>query len=67
LATDGVAWVSDPQRTSAEDFPLAAVEAGFKVETVNMEGESFGGARQAGQCYVLCWAPKKQLGAVAGT
>ena len=37
------AWVSDPQRSSAENFPLAAVEAGFKVETRNLEGENFAG------------------------
>jgi predicted nicotinamide N-methyase len=53
LAPGGEAWVSDPQRTSAENFPLAAVERGFKVSTVNMEGESFAGGRQAGQLYVL--------------
>jgi predicted nicotinamide N-methyase len=53
LAPAGTAWVSDPQRTSAEDFPLAAVERGFRVSTVNMEGESFSGGKQAGQLYVL--------------
>jgi predicted nicotinamide N-methyase len=58
LAKDGVAWLSDPNRTSAEDFPLAAVEAGFRVQTVNMQGESFGGAQQAGQLFVLQWAKK---------
>ncbi len=56
LAKGGQAWVSDPQRTSAEDFPLAAVECGFKVSTINMEGESFAGGRQAGQLYVLARA-----------
>jgi predicted nicotinamide N-methyase len=49
----GEAWVSDPQRTAAEDFPLAAVGRGFRVETVNMEGESFSGGRQSGQLYIL--------------
>ncbi len=53
LAPGGEAWVSDPQRTSAENFPLAAVERGFKVATINLEGESFSGGRQAGQLYVL--------------
>jgi predicted nicotinamide N-methyase len=53
LAPGGQAWVSDPQRTAAEDFPLHAVEAGFKVKTVYMEGESFAGGRQAGQLFVL--------------
>lgn len=53
LAPGGEAWVSDPQRTSAENFPLSAVERGFKVSTINMEGESFAGGRQAGQLYVL--------------
>jgi predicted nicotinamide N-methyase len=50
------AWVSDPQRSSAENFPLAAVEAGFRVETRNLEGENFAGGKQAGQLYVLRWA-----------
>lgn len=53
LADDGVAWVSDPQRTSAEDFPLAAVEAGFKVTAVNLEGKNFAGGVQPGTLYVL--------------
>ncbi len=51
----GEAWVSDPQRTAAEDFPLKAAERGFRVTTVNMEGESFAGGRQAGQLYILKW------------
>ncbi len=53
LEKGGTAWVSDPQRTSAENFPLLAVEKGFRVNTLNMEGESFAGGRQAGQLYVL--------------
>lgn len=53
LAPDGEAWVSDPNRTAAEDFPLHAVEAGFKVQTVYMEGESFAGGKQEGQLYIL--------------
>ncbi len=53
LAPAGVAWVSDPQRTSAENFPLAAVERGFRVSTVNLEGESFAGGKQLGQLYIL--------------
>jgi len=53
LAPTGAAWVSDPQRTSAENFPLAAVDRGFKVTTINMEGESFSGGKQAGQLYIL--------------
>jgi predicted nicotinamide N-methyase len=52
-AAGAEAWVSDPQRTAAEDFPIAAVERGFRVQTVNMEGESFNGGRQAGQLYIL--------------
>jgi predicted nicotinamide N-methyase len=56
LAKGGTAWLSDPNRTAAEDFPLLAVEKGFRVRTHNMEGESFGGARQAGQLFVLEWA-----------
>lgn len=53
LAPGGEAWVSDPQRTAAEDFPLNAVAHGFKVTTHLMEGESFAGGRQAGQLFVL--------------
>ena len=53
LAPGGTAWVSDPERTSAQDFPLAAVERGFRVSTINMEGESFSGGKQRGQLYVL--------------
>lgn len=53
LTEDGVAWVSDPQRTSAEDFPLAAVEAGFKVATVNLKGVNFAGGEQLGTLYLL--------------
>lgn len=53
LAEGGVAWVSDPQRTAAEDFPLEAVEAGFKVASVNMKGQSFSGGVQEGTLYVL--------------
>jgi predicted nicotinamide N-methyase len=53
LAPGGSAWVSDPQRTSAENFPLAAVERGFRVTSINLEGESYSGGRQAGQLYIL--------------
>ena len=54
LADDGVAWVSDPHRTSAEDFPLIAVEAGFKVQTQNLSGPNFtGGPPQTGHLYIL--------------
>jgi predicted nicotinamide N-methyase len=53
LAPGGQAWVSDPQRTAAEDFPLHAVDAGFKVATHYLEGESFAGGKQAGQLFIL--------------
>ncbi len=53
LEKKGEAWVSDPQRTAAEDFPLKAVERGFKVQAINMEGESFNGGKQAATLYVL--------------
>jgi hypothetical protein len=53
LLPDGVGWISDPLRSSAEDFPLEAVAAGFRVQIANMEGENFGGGRQQGQCFVL--------------
>ncbi len=50
LAEGGTAWVGDPHRTAAEDFPLAAVEAGFKVTTVNLEGPGFSGGGKRGRC-----------------
>lgn len=53
LAPDGAAWISDPQRTSAEDFPLAAVEAGFRCHAVDMEGKNFAGGPQPGTLYIL--------------
>ena len=53
LTGDGVAWVSDPQRNSAADFPLAAVERGFRVTAVNLEGKTFAGGPQPGTLYVL--------------
>jgi len=53
LTTKGVAWISDPQRSSAEDFPLAALEAGFKVVSMNLMGKNFADQPQAGTLYVL--------------
>jgi hypothetical protein len=47
------AWVSDPNRTSAEDFPFAAIDRGFQVQTSYLEGESFSGGKQAGQLFIL--------------
>jgi predicted nicotinamide N-methyase len=47
------AWVSDPQRSSAEDFPLAAVEAGFRCKSVNLMGKNFAGGDQPGTLYIL--------------
>ncbi len=53
LTGDGVAWVSDPLRNSAEDFPLTAVERGFRVTTINLQGKNFAGGVQHGTLYVL--------------
>jgi len=53
LAPGGEAWVSDPQRTAAEDFPIAALEHGFKVTAINMQGQNFAGGVQAGTLYIL--------------
>ncbi|HEY4328625.1 MAG TPA: methyltransferase domain-containing protein [Phycisphaerae bacterium] len=53
LAPGGTAWVSDPQRTSAEDFPLTAAAEGFKVTTTNLQGTNFTGGPQPAQLYVL--------------
>jgi predicted nicotinamide N-methyase len=49
------AWVSDPLRTSAEDFPIAAVEAGFRCRSHNLLGKNFNGGDQLGTLYVLTW------------
>ena len=49
------AWVSDPHRTSAEDFPVAAVAAGFKCRSVNLLGKNFAGGEQLGTLYILTW------------
>ncbi|HVX83303.1 MAG TPA: methyltransferase [Phycisphaerae bacterium] len=57
LTPVGQAWVSDPNRTAAEDFPLLAVEQGFKVRTHNLEGESFAGGKQRGQLFILTRRP----------
>ncbi len=56
LAPGGVAWVSDPLRTSAEDFPLHALEYGFKVRTENLHGRNFSGGTQSGTLYILTLA-----------
>ena len=53
LAPAGQAWVSDPQRTAAEDFPLKALEHGFRVQTQNLLGQSFSGSTQQGTLYIL--------------
>jgi predicted nicotinamide N-methyase len=53
LTGDGTAWVSDPQRNSAEDFPVTAAERGFRVTTVNLEGKNFAGGVQPGTLYIL--------------
>jgi predicted nicotinamide N-methyase len=53
LAPGGQAWVSDPQRTSAEDFPLAAVEAGFRCTVMELKGKNFAGGEQLGTLYIL--------------
>lgn len=57
LAPNGQAWVSDPNRTAAEDFPLLAVDLGFKVQTHYLEGESFAGGKQSGQLFILTRKP----------
>jgi len=56
LAPTGTAWISDPLRTSAENFPLAAVERGFRVTTVNLEGKNPTGSIIPGTLYILTWA-----------
>jgi predicted nicotinamide N-methyase len=53
LAPGGTAWIADPQRTSAEDFPLHAVAAGFKVAMENLEGLAATGGKQVAQLYVV--------------
>lgn len=53
LARDGVAWVSDPQRTAAENFPANAEAAGFRVSTIQMNGRNFNNEPMNGTLYVL--------------
>ncbi len=53
LAPGGVAWVSDPQRTAAENFPINAVEAGFKISDLPMTGRNFNNEPMNGTLYVL--------------
>ena len=55
LARGGQAWVSDPNRTSAEDFPMAAAARGFRVSTVALDGTSPLQAPQPATLYVLTW------------
>ena len=57
LAPGGVAWVSDPQRRSAEDFPLEAVSAGFAIKAEPLEGKDFAGQPQCGTLYRV-WKKK---------
>lgn len=53
LAPGGIAWVSDPQRTAAEDFPINAVMAGFKVSDLPLLGVNFNNEPLKGTLYVL--------------
>lgn len=59
LARGGQAWVSDPNRTSAEDFPVAAAARGFRVATVALEGTSPLQSPQPATLYVLTWPGSK--------
>jgi predicted nicotinamide N-methyase len=53
LAPGGTAWIADPQRTSAQDFPLQAVAAGFRVAMENLEGPAATGGKHVAQLYVV--------------
>ena len=53
LAPAGSAGFPTRSAPVPENFPLAAVERGFRVSVVNMEGESFSGGKQTGQLYIL--------------
>ncbi len=58
LAGDGCAWISDPLRNSAQDFPLAAVAAGFACTEMPLE-RCEQGLMQKGTLYVLRHAKQK--------
>jgi predicted nicotinamide N-methyase len=51
LAKNGTAWISDPHRTSAEDFPLEAATAGFKITTIPLDPSPE--SPQPAQCFLL--------------
>jgi predicted nicotinamide N-methyase len=53
LAPGGVAWVSDPQRSSAEDFPINAVAAGFRVVSSALATTNPTGGSLPGTLFVL--------------
>ena len=58
LTLGGCAWISDPLRNSAQDFPLAAVAAGFACTEVPLErGEQ--GLLQKGTLYILRHAKQR--------
>ena len=58
LAVGGCAWISDPLRNSAQDFPLAAVAAGFACTETPVE-RSQQGLLQKGTLYILRHARHK--------
>ena len=58
LAAGGCAWISDPLRNSAQDFPLAAVAAGFACTAMPLE-RCEQGLMQNGTLYILRHAKLK--------
>lgn len=58
LAPGGCVWISDPLRNSAQDFPLAAVAAGFACTEMPLQ-RCEGGLMQKGTLYILRQARQK--------
>lgn len=58
LAPGGCVWITDPLRSSAEEFPMAAVHAGFSISEFPLERVE-DGLLQKGNLYILRAAGQK--------
>ncbi|HTV48759.1 MAG TPA: methyltransferase domain-containing protein [Phycisphaerae bacterium] len=53
LAPNGVVWIADPRRTSAEDFPVFAAQQGFRVHCEELPWTGEPGLSKDGLLMVL--------------
>ncbi|MCG3127267.1 MAG: hypothetical protein CHACPFDD_02125 [Phycisphaerae bacterium] len=53
LAPGGTAWLSDPGRSTADDFPPTAARAGFRIDCQSSAEIEFNGRAMAGRIFVL--------------